>query len=148
MQSAEKIKKDLGIKRAPRIKKAFSLIELSIVIIIISILISGILSSSITSINNAKIRNTRDRMAQIYQALGQYLVVNKRLPCPASIILLKSDADYGKEVGTDGSCSGTGIYQSSSNANLVYGMVPIRALGLVNEMGEDGFESKIAYIID
>jgi prepilin-type N-terminal cleavage/methylation domain-containing protein len=127
-------------------KTAFSLIEISIVVLIIAILITGSLSSSITAINNAKVKSTRESMDEIYKALGYYLLVNGKLPCPASILELKpSSSTYGTSVGTAGTCSGTGIYTST---NLVYGMVPVKTLGLSKDLAEDGFEDKIAYIVD
>lgn len=143
-----------NIMHKNRVKKGFSLIELSIVIIIISVLITGSLTASVSAINNAKIKLTRDRMEQVYNALGNYLLINGHLPCPASIINKKSsDADYGKFAGaggTAGVCNDLpGVYLSSSaDDKLVYGMVPIRDLGLSNDMAEDGFGNKIAYIVD
>ncbi len=138
------------MKKNPK-KTAFSLIELSIVVLIIAILITGSLSSSITAINNAKIKSTRERMDEIYKALGSYLLINGKLPCPASILELKSSSStYGTSIGTAGTCSGSGIYTSTTSGatNLVYGMVPVRTLGLSNDLAEDGFEDKIAYIVD
>jgi len=131
-------------------KSAFSLIEISIVVLIIAILITGSLSSSITAINNAKVKSTRERMDEIYKVLGNYLLVNGKLPCPASILELKPSSTYGTSVGTAGTCSGTGVYSSTTSGatNLVYGMVPVRTLGLSNDLAEDGFEDKIAYIVD
>lgn len=138
--------------RQKKVKKAFSLIELSIVIVIVSILVTGALSTSVTAINNAKIKVTEDRISQIYNALGVFLLKNGRLPCPASVLLTKSgtDTSYGAEKGTAGTCAGssTGTYSSTTSTNLVYGAVPFQTLGLPIEMGEDGFESKIAYIVD
>jgi prepilin-type N-terminal cleavage/methylation domain-containing protein len=131
-------------------KTAFSLIEISIVVLIIAILITGSLSSSITAINNAKLKSTRESMDEIYKALGNYLLVNGNLPCPASILELKSNSNYGTSVGTAGTCSGAGVYTSATSGatNLVYGMVPVKTLGLSNNLAEDGFEDKIAYIVD
>lgn len=136
--------------RQKKTKKAFSLLELSIVIMIISILITGALSVSVTSVNNAKIKVTKDRIAEVYKALGNFLLVNGRLPCPASLLLTKSSSSYGSEAGTAGTCaaSGTGTYSSSTSTSLIIGMVPIRSLGLPNEMGEDGFENKLVYVVD
>jgi prepilin-type N-terminal cleavage/methylation domain-containing protein len=132
-------------------KTAFSLIEISIVVLIIAILITGSLSSSITAINNAKLKSTRESMDEIYKALGNYLLVNGNLPCPASILELKSSSSsYGTSFGTAGTCSGVGVYTSATPGatNLVYGMVPVKTLGLSNNLAEDGFEDKIAYIVD
>ena len=131
--------------REKNLKTAYSLVELSIVIVIISILITGAMSVSVSSINNAKIKTTNDRLVEVYKAIGNYLLINKRLPCPASITKVKTvDSDYGTEMPSG--CSGTGVY--SDGGNLFFGMIPIRALGLANEMAEDGFETKIAYVVD
>ena len=130
-------------------KKAYSLIELSIVILIISIIISGALTVFSGSANNKKITLTKTRIDEIYKALGGFLLANGRLPCPASIIAIKStDATYGTEGTAAGNCAaGGGVYVSGSS-NLVYGLVPVKTLGLPNEYAEDGFESKIAYIVE
>jgi hypothetical protein len=94
-----------------------------------------------------KVKITNDRMKEIYKAMGNYLVANRRLPCPASIIKVKTvNSDYGTE-SLVSECVGSGIYQSTTSSNLVYGMVPVRTLGLSNDMAEDGFGSKIAYIV-
>lgn len=128
-------------------KKAFTLIELSMVIIIASLLISTSLSSSLNSIKNTKEKISKARMEEIYQALGNYLLVNKRLPCPASLKKSKLvDADYGTAVAVSGgTCAGAGVYV---NGNYAYGMVPILDLGLMSDMAEDGFESKFSYVVD
>ena len=129
------------------VKSAYSLLELSIVIVIISILIAGALSVSTNGINNAKTKITQERMHEIYKAMGNFLITNRRLPCPAAITAVETiDSNYGAEVdGDDGCDSESGVFISG---NLAYGMVPVRALGLSNEMAKDGFDSKISYIVD
>ena len=130
-------------------KKAYSLIELSIVILIISILISGALTVFSGSANNKKITTTKNRIDEIYKALGGFLLVNGRLPCPASIIAIKStDVTYGTEGTAAGNCTAGGGVYASGSSNLVYGLVPVKTLGLPNEYAEDGFEGKIAYVVE
>lgn len=134
-----------------KLKSAYSLLELSIVIIIISILISGAMSVSMSGVNSAKVRVTKDRMQEIYKALGNYLIANRRLPCPASLVAIEStDEDYGSEVfDSERNCASVGmrgIYNSTST-NVIYGAVPVKSLGLSNEMAKDAFDSKIAYLI-
>lgn len=138
-------------KRGNMLKKkrtAYSLLELSIVIVIISILITGAMTTAVGSIAIAKVKVTKDRENLIYNALGTFIATNGRLPCPANILLTKSDANYGVSVGDAGTCSGSGIYASTASSNLVYGMVPVTSLGLSKDNGEDGFEDKIAYVVD
>ena len=130
-------------------KKAYSLLELSIVIAISAILVSAGLAIATGYANSAKVQLTKDRMDIVYEALGNFLVLNNRLPCPASILEVKStSSSYGDSIGSEGVCSGSGVYSSTTNINLVYGMVPVRALGLENDQAEDAFKNKIAYIID
>ena len=133
------------------LKKAFSLIELSIAIIVISVVISGILSVSIVSKNNSNIKITNDRIKRINQALGEFVRVNKRLPCPASIKAIKiADITYGNEGTAAGNCTaGTGVYLSTETGatQMLYGMVPTKTLGLSSDYGEDNFGNKIAYIV-
>ncbi|MBU6339194.1 MAG: prepilin-type N-terminal cleavage/methylation domain-containing protein [Rickettsiales bacterium] len=134
-------------------KKAFSLIELSVVIVILSIVVSGLLSIATNSAINDKIKKTNDNIDKIYQAMGTYLLSSGHLPCPASITAIKSsDADYGNQ-GNSGTCTNlSGVYNlklanGGATTNFVYGMVPIRDLGLPNEVAEDGFGSKLGYIV-
>lgn len=130
-------------------KKAFSLIELSIVIVIASILITGALSVSVNAVNNSKSKVSKDRIAEIYRALGNYLVANKKLPCPAPITDLKSTtATYGTAASTSLCASTSGVSQSSTSSNLMRGMVPVKTLGLPYDMAEDGFGDKFEYVVD
>jgi prepilin-type N-terminal cleavage/methylation domain-containing protein len=139
-------------------KKAFSLIELSVVIIILSIVISGMLSISINSAFNNKIKKTNDNIAAIYKAMGVYLLNNSQLPCPSSLKEIKYGTGsniYGSAPSgqTSGTCANVdGVYNlqlasDSTVTNFVYGMVPVRDLGLPNDIAEDGFGSKFSYII-
>lgn len=138
------IKNSLHKKRP----KAFSLTELSVIIVVASIIAAGVLSVSGGKVGNNKVKVTNDRINEIYKALGSYAVANKRMPCPASITAVKSsDSNYGVEGAAAGDCTaGTGVYVGGTN--LVYGMVPIKTLGLRSSVGEDGFGNKIAYFVD
>lgn len=131
-------------------RQAYSLLELSIVIVIISILISGAMTTAVGNISNAKVKITKDRMKTIHNALGSYVTTNRKLPCPASITELKTGDNYGQALTSCSSMSTSsgGVYVSSSSSNLLYGMVPVSTLGLAKEIGEDGFEDKIAYVVD
>lgn len=127
-------------------KKAFSLIELSVVIVVLAIVVTGLLSISINAATNDKTKKSKDNIDQIYKAMGSYLLKNNRLPCPAPITSVKStDVSYGKTLGTAGNCADVdGVY---SFQNLVYGMVPIGDLGIPNQLAEDGFGNKFGYLV-
>ena len=129
-------------------KTAFSLIELSIVLVVTAIIIAGVLSASTASINNAKIKTTNERIKVIYKALGNFVLTNYRLPCPAALNIAKDVAAYGNPVSSAGNCSGVGVYKSSTQSSVIYGMIPISALGLPQDLAEDGFGNKLIYIVN
>lgn len=129
-------------------KKAFSLIELSIVLLIISIIVAGTISVSTVAVNNSKTKVTRERIDAIQKAINAFVAKNYRLPCPASIKSVKSSTStFGIEA-TSCSTNGDGVYKSSVNSNAVYGMVPVNALGIPDDLAEDGYGSKFSYIVD
>ncbi len=132
--------------------QAFAILQLSIAIVIISILATAILLNSASLVENKKTIKTLNKIDIIYKAIGNYLLANKKLPCPASLktIISSDPANYGLSVGSDGDCSANGVYKniSSANPDLIYGMIPVKTLGLDNQMAEDGFGNKIVYMID
>jgi prepilin-type N-terminal cleavage/methylation domain-containing protein len=128
-------------------KTAFSLIELSVVILIISILAAGTISMSTVAITNAKNKVTRERLDAIYKAMGTFLAKNYHLPCPASLKLTKASSTYGETLDSNDCSSGDGVYSSVTDSMIVYGAVPVAALNLPDEMAEDGFGTKISYIM-
>lgn len=139
------------LKHKTKINKsnsAFTIVELSLVLIIVASLFSTGLITYKGLLLSDKSDLTKNKMEQAYLAIGSYLKVNHKLPCPASLQLPKRDANYGTVVGSDGDCSGTGIVTSSANTNLVYGMIPVKVLGLSNDFAEDGYSTKFSYVVD
>ena len=64
----------------------------------------------------------------------------------------ESNTSYGAEIRT-GTTLSTPCIDSTSNgvilsAGFIYGMVPVKTLGLSNLVGKDGFNTKLSYIID
>ncbi len=133
-------------------KTAFTLIELSIVLLVLSILAAGAISVSSSYVKNDKVKITQERMKVIYKAIGVYVLKNYALPCPASLVKTKDEAGYGEQVGSIGTCYGStpnhGVYSSNLRSSVVYGMVPIKELNLPVEMSQDGFGNKIVYVIN
>ncbi len=144
------------IKDFKKKNTAFTMVELSVVILIIALLMFGTFSSS-GMVNSAKEKVTRDRMKVVYESMGNFLMQKKRLPCPASILLPRGDVNYGKEVRSSSqecyySVGGVdnGVYSSNATGslNLVYGMVPIYDLNLGADFAEDAFGNKLNYFVD
>lgn len=127
--------------------KAFSLIELSVVLTIMAIIISGAVTVSTTAIRNAKIEKTQEKLEKIETALNVYVCKNGKLPCPASMHKTTSDSDYATSLGTDGNCTDSGqsgIYVRDGY-NLVQGALPAVTLGLSRDFTIDEFGNKFAY---
>jgi prepilin-type N-terminal cleavage/methylation domain-containing protein len=120
--------------------KGFSLIELSVVILVISFLIIEAITFFSGSTLSDKSSASNYRVKVIYSAIKTFVTQNRRLPCPADLSQVKAvSVSYGVE----GDCNG-----SYTSGDLVYGMVPVKALGLGNEMAEDGYGTKFIYVVD
>lgn len=141
-------------------KKAYSLVELSVVITIMSILMMGVASIVTNSMKKAQKNETQEKIQIIYNAMGKFLLREKRLPCPARLNLAESSASYGddkyittdttnpnfnKSI-TDGSCNESNRIFADGN-NFFIGAVPTTTLGLSSDMAKDEFGNKITYIV-
>lgn len=137
-----------SILKKPMSKKAFSLIELSVVILVVSVATAAYISTSTTKLATEKVGNFDEKAHVIYKAMGRYLASNKKLPCPASLKEKRdSSSSYGAEA-TAADCVSAGVYQSSTAVNLIVGMVPVQTLGLSRDYAEDAYGNKLMYFVD
>lgn len=65
-------------------QRGFSLVELSIVILIMGLLLGGLMMPLSVQRENARLRDGADQLATIEAAIEGYALVNGRLPCPAT----------------------------------------------------------------
>ncbi|MBF0310302.1 MAG: prepilin-type N-terminal cleavage/methylation domain-containing protein [Magnetococcales bacterium] len=110
----------------------FTLVELSIVLVIIGIIVSLGFSVLPGAVQTAQLTATRSRMDQIQLAIEGFAVANNRLPCPAS------DSGSGLENPT---LSTTTVTTCTSNV----GFLPFGTLGLAN--GHDSWHNTLYYSI-
>lgn len=74
----------------------FTLVELSIVLIIVSLLAGGMLMSLGAQREISAANEAHKRLAEIRETLFGYVVINGRLPCPMSLtVVAPTDSDYG-----------------------------------------------------
>jgi len=135
----------------------FTLLELSIVLVIIAVITGMGLSASSTVIDSARIAATNNRIQAIETALIAYRQANNRLPCPADGTLATLNAGYGYEGGVAGACAGANYiitpagvtnYDSTNHPNgaeVAEGVVPVRTLNLPDEFIYDAWGRKITY---
>lgn len=131
-----------------RHRLGFSLVELSVVLMIISITLAGALDLSINYQESERIELTEDRISRIEKALDNYLLTYKRLPCPASSSATTDDANFG--AGGDPASPGA---QSCPNATFndgtsYMGMPPVKDLGLSEDDALDGWNNRFFYAVD
>lgn len=98
----------------------FSLVELSIVLVIIGTLASSFIAPLSSSIQQARFKQTNRQLELIREAMHGYLVSVGKLPCPI-------DLELGKIGG-----------QESQGCSRSFGGVPAAQLGVMGERGENG----------
>lgn len=103
----------------------FSLIEMSIVLVIVALLLAGLLPTLSSQIDQQRRNNTKTYMSEVRDALLGYAVTNGRLPCP--------DTD------NDGAAQNTCTVALSQ-----YGTLPYKDLGVTDK---DGYGKVLIYAV-
>jgi len=125
-------------------QRGFSLIELSMVMIIGGILLAGAISIGSAQLENARISSTQKKQEAIKTALINFMSRYKRLPCPSIATLSEGASGYGEEAAGEGVCTGTTRILGGAPRN-VRGIVPWKALGLTDDEGQDAFYRRFTY---
>lgn len=116
-----------------RVRSAgFSLVELAMVLAIVALLFVFVMPTSSVILHNKKRELTKQKLTNIETALVNYVAVNKRLPCPASVVAPLSGDEGGR---TSGDCTD----------NQAGGVVPWVAIGLTKSDVEDGWNRLVTY---
>ncbi len=134
--------------------RAFTLLELAVVLVVISVILSTAISVASTRIEAQRLANTYGRIELISKAIKQYIQNYDRLPCPAfgSISAptpaAPSPAGFGIEerltTGTE-QCDNSNL---DTDGNVFIGSIPHASLGLSLAAGLDGWENRFTYAVD
>jgi prepilin-type N-terminal cleavage/methylation domain-containing protein len=118
--------------------RGFTLIEIAVVLVIIAVFMAmgTVMFRGFAAAQKRSITSTR--LATVDAALVQFVILNKRLPCPANGTLASGGANAGVEVWAAGVCTG----------NQANGVVPWATLGLTETDATDGWERRITYRTD
>lgn len=104
----------------PHVKASgFTLIEMSIVLLVVTLLLGGLLVPLATQIEQRKISETQKILEEAKEALVGFAIANGRLPCPAS------DSSNGQE-----SFAAGGDAANGACSNFFDGFLPAATLGL------------------
>lgn len=126
----------------------FTLLEISIVLLIVSVLAGGAAASLNLYMQRKQSDETTYKLRVIQDALLKYRLAFDRLPCPADGTYATSSQYYGTEGATAGTCTGGTPAANYSFGNYLIGVVPTKTLGLPDDAGIDGWGRKITYAID
>ena len=126
----------------------FTLIELSVVLLILAIITAGILSIINRKGDAQNINFTNERLNLIEQAIGRYVALNEHLPCPAPMDAPENTASFG--FATD--CTATPVtdetWETGTGTETIrFGALPTRTLGLSDKMMIDAWKGRIGYAV-
>jgi len=131
-----------------RLNHGFTLVELSIVIIIVSLLMAGGLAVGTSMVEKAAYIDTQKQLRQIRQSLRDYYTVNGHLPCVAPLNTLPGTNGFGVAIANCSTDLSTpsGTFRQGSPAIRI-GMIPTRTLGLSDSAARDQYGSRIVYAV-
>ena len=128
-------------------KNGFTLLEMSIVLLIISSMIGGGLMFFNEYRDRNRLIETEQKMATILEKIRQYTKTFNQLPCPGDITLAPTNPDYGIENEDSPVPNRT---RCGIDDDPIYimgnGMVPFIALGLSEEYAYDGWGNRFRYL--
>lgn len=145
----------------------FTLLELSITLMILALIISSIMSVLLQNTRRAKMDSLNMKLDAIESKLQSFRMLNGRLPCPADLTLAVTDQYFGLEGVSTGACTTGSTYNDKtrtvaaapgptanfynaaySYSYVVAGMVPTKTLGLPDEYAIDPWGGRLTYVID
>jgi len=150
---------------------AFTLIELSMVVMVASLMTAGYLRYATVRKDTDSVTATNTSLDVIETALQNYRNTYGRLPCPSDLTLAENTANFGIEAANKGSCRGgtpaanfvnsaadpdaaQALYTSENTSpyaianQVVVGAVPTKTLMLPDKYAYDSWGRKIFYSVD
>lgn len=129
----------------------FTLIELSIVLIILSVTLAAFGSAFMQYLASSREKAVQTRIEAIQTGLTRFLALNGRYPCPADLTAAPDTAGFGVEISTNCSsaATGTGTFRAGGTAGrrVRIGAVPVRSLNLPDEYAGDAWAMRIMYAV-
>lgn len=134
------------MKMRPRHQqRGFTLVELSIVLVIMGTIAGAALTIGINRAEALKENRTRENMTRIQRALGAYLIKHRHLPCPADLGIGNNALGFGEEARTEDTCDA--VVNPSGTDGVFVGMVPVISLNLSDSVSADGWGRRYLYAV-
>ena len=127
--------------------KGFTLVEVSIVLIIVGILSVALIRAYSLYYSQYRLARTTERISQIEDALENFLLVKGRLPCAAPRNVLRTDSAYGREEDCTTVSPSTVRASGIKGGNIRIGLVPTRTLGIADAYSVDGWGRLLTYAV-
>jgi prepilin-type N-terminal cleavage/methylation domain-containing protein len=128
--------------------RAFTLLELSIVLAVVSLIAGVGMSIATNSLKAADRITTQEKLAVIKSALESHAQSYGYLPCPSNLTLVSTSSSFGVEARSGTSCtvSAPGLVGVATNSVFI-GSVPVRTLGLPDHYAADAWGGKFTYAV-
>lgn len=140
--------------RKTNTQKGFTLIEVTIVLMIGGLMIGGMAAALQTFLQKTQITTTFDRIGYASEALDRYLTVNGRFPCPAPLDAPADSATFGREVlaapakcNTNSIPAGTFRAVGTGGRQVRIGALPTRSMNLPDDVSRDAWGQRFLYAI-
>lgn len=124
-----------------RFHSGFTLIELSIVLLLIGLMAGVGITFLSESGQQACTERTKDQLKRIQEHVQAYVAANGRLPRPALMLLGSSNSEFGQEVDT---LPNPDLIDAS---DVLIGTLPHATLGLPLELAADCWGNKFTYAV-
>src|SRR4051812_14006908 len=99
--------------RRTRDRSGFTLLELSLVLVIMAVLMGGGAGMLVSSLAKRQVRGKQQEKDAIKKALLVSRQAFMRTPCPADVTLNMTDADFGQAASIPGDCYSTGSIKAN-----------------------------------
>ncbi len=128
-------------------RTAFSLVELSVVIVVVALVVGFGISLGGNAIRAAERVTTQERLATIKNVLDTHFKNYGYLPCPYDRSLTPSDAAFGLEArpALGDPCTTSTSMVTSPDGAVFIGGIPVRSLGLPDSYAADAWGNKFTY---
>jgi prepilin-type N-terminal cleavage/methylation domain-containing protein len=110
-----------------RSPSGFSLVEMSVVLVIVAVLIGGIIPAVTAQLEMKGINTAKHEISDIKEALLGFVVANRRFPCPATV----------NSGGAESFNPVPSIPSDGGNCTSKHGFVPAVSLGLRGNVNSD-----------
>ncbi len=125
-------------------KTGFSLVELSVVMVVIGVLVASTLTFVDGYTKGHQIKETQAKLDAIERALVVHLIKFGYLPCPSSRTALRGTAGFGISTTACNAAAPAGTVDVNTSRVRI-GMVPVKSLGLPESHAFDGWGNRITY---